>query len=248
MSMQQKRKSVGGGNNNKAPVEEFVFPIMSVEEILQCLSALDMKVSEEQFKNISSDKHLYRMILENFCDICTGVTRDEMAQPAFSGLQALNHPDLHDESIPFVNSFRAVGKMMKVSGISNFSMRDYLNPDYKRFRKQLSGIINFAKFREERFTMLQDSIDSRETLIQGLNETKEENEKLTSTLSEVREANESEEQVIVKVEEEVNGIEADISRLNNKQAEIREEISELKSLNNSLKDGINTRNIQLEVR
>jgi len=207
-----------------------------------------MKVSEEQFKNISSDKHLYRMILENFCDICTGVTRDEMAQPAFSGLQALNHPDLHDESIPFVNSFRAVGKMMKVSGISNFSMRDYLNPDYKRFRKQLSGIINFAKFREERFTMLQDSIDSRETLIQGLNETKEENEKLTSTLSEVREANESEEQVIVKVEEDVNGIEADISRLNNKQAEIREEISELKSLNNSLKDGINTRNIQLEVR
>jgi hypothetical protein len=41
--------------------------------------------------------------------------------------------------------------MMTVSGINDFSLRDITNPEPKRFRRQISGIINFAKFREEQF-------------------------------------------------------------------------------------------------
>jgi chromosome segregation ATPase len=48
------------------------------------------------------------------------------------------------------------------------------------------------------------------------------------------------------MEEEVNSIENNISMLNTKQADIREEITELKSLNNSLKDGITARALELD--
>lgn len=37
-----------------------------------------------------------------------------MAQPAFQGLAALNFPELHEESIPELNFFRACHKMMTV--------------------------------------------------------------------------------------------------------------------------------------
>lgn len=40
-----------------------------------------------------------------------------MAQPAFQGLAALNFPELHEESIPELNFFRACHKMMTVCGV-----------------------------------------------------------------------------------------------------------------------------------
>lgn len=43
-----------------------------------------------------------------------GITKEEMAQPAFQGLAALNFPELHEESIPELNFFRACHKMMTV--------------------------------------------------------------------------------------------------------------------------------------
>ena len=98
-------------------------------------------------------------------EICTGITKEEIVQPQFNGLQALNHPELHEESIPYMHAFRAVTKMMNICGIHDFSTRDYLAPSAKRMRRQLSGIINFAKFREERFTLLTEISSERERQI-----------------------------------------------------------------------------------
>lgn len=39
---------------------------------------------------------------------------------------------------------------MDICGYPQFSMKDILKPTAARFREQISGIINFAKFREER--------------------------------------------------------------------------------------------------
>lgn len=39
------------------------------------------------------------MVFEKLVETTTGVTKDEMSQPAFAGLSALNHPDLHDVSL-----------------------------------------------------------------------------------------------------------------------------------------------------
>jgi hypothetical protein len=38
-------------------------------------------------------------------------------------------------------------------------MKDVLTPDTKRVRRHLSAIINFAKFKEERFAMFTDLAD-----------------------------------------------------------------------------------------
>jgi len=35
-------------------------------------------------------------------------------------------------------------------GVADFTREDLARPDPKRLKKQLSGLINFAKFREER--------------------------------------------------------------------------------------------------
>ena len=40
-------------------------------------------------------------------------------------------------------------KLMSAVGMKDFSMQDVMAPTSKRFRRALSAIINFAKFREE---------------------------------------------------------------------------------------------------
>ncbi len=77
--------------------------------------------------------------MEFLAELCTGITREEILQPQFNGLQVLNNPELHDESIPNLHAFRAVSQMMKISGITDFSTKDMIAPSAKRMRRQLSG-------------------------------------------------------------------------------------------------------------
>lgn len=95
---------------------------------------------------------LIRRIFEVFIEKIMGITKEEMGQPAFSGLRALDFPELHEESIPELTFFRTISKLMGYCGIYDFSFRDLLYPSPKRLRRQLSALINFAKFREERLS------------------------------------------------------------------------------------------------
>jgi ABC-type uncharacterized transport system ATPase subunit len=54
-----------------------------------------------------------------------------------------------------------------VCGVFDFSMKDVLTPDPKRVRRHLSAIINFAKFKEERFAMFTDLANKVRVLKQG---------------------------------------------------------------------------------
>ena len=54
--------------------------------------------------------------------------------------------------------------MMETCGITDYSINDLTAPTAKRLRRQLSGIINFAKFREERLTLLADLTMQRDFL------------------------------------------------------------------------------------
>jgi len=221
---------------------------MKVNEIKDCLNALDIKVTEAQLMDIENNKGLYREILEFLSEMCVGVTKEELAQPAFNGLQVFNNYELHEESVPILNAYRAVSKMMNICGIPDFSIKDCMAPNAKRFRRQLSGIINYAKFREERFALLVDVSKDREQLIDSLNQKRAEQEKLQTYISQVKAevAAAKEEEAIAAVEADIHASEREITALNTQQADIREEIAGLKGFNNQLKDGITARSSQLE--
>ena len=44
---------------------------------------------------------------------------------------------------------------MEAVGIDDFSLRDIISPTGARFRMILSGVINFAKFREEQVAVVE---------------------------------------------------------------------------------------------
>lgn len=116
------------------------YPKLPAQEIITCLTELGFTISKEELAHPDQHKELIKSLLEFLSEICLGISRDELTQPAFAGLHAINYPELHEDSIPMVNSIRAIMRMMEVCDVNDFSIRDLMSPDAKRLKRQLSGL------------------------------------------------------------------------------------------------------------
>jgi kinetochore protein Nuf2 len=244
------RPSIGGGGRSALlpPREKFNFPLLPIKEILICLKELGIPATEDDLTNPDKNKEESRIILERLIESCIGMSRDDIALPPLQGLQMLEFPQLHDESIPHINNFRMCQKLMETCGIQdgNFSLNDCMAPSAKRFRKQLSGIINFAKFREERKQLLAELTTERDKFTDDLSRSRIKGEDLESKLRQLRKQTEEESKIIQVIETECHELEADLNTLNERQAESREEITFLKAENNELKDAISANTLKLD--
>jgi len=80
--------------------------------------------------------------------------KEELNMPVFTAQQNMAWPQLHEDSIPELAFWRALAKLMAVCGVNDFARDDLARPDPKRLRKQLSGLINFAKVNSSAKTRL----------------------------------------------------------------------------------------------
>ncbi|GMI45625.1 hypothetical protein TrCOL_g13779 [Triparma columacea] len=231
------RSSLAASQNKREEKQQtFSFPLLKSGEILQCMHELQIPLGEAELMEPEKNKSAIRKAMMNLIELCTGVTREEMSQPAFAGLSALNYPELHEDSIPELSYLRSCSKMMTICGIVDFGLKDITNPNSKRLRRQLSGIINFAKFREERLQMYGELNVQREGIMEKLRQTQEDNGSLHGQLEQLKQQSAGEVKIIEQVEEECAEIETKIGALNKQQAAIRHESGELKKKANDLKD------------
>jgi kinetochore protein Nuf2 len=229
------RNSLSASQSKPAP-ESFSFPMLKGGEILQCMAELSVPLTEADLMEPEKNKANIRRAMLYLIELCTGVTRDSLCTPAFAGLECLSYEELHEDSIPELAYLRATDKMMRICGINDYGLKDITMPNSKRLRRQLSGIINFAKFREERLQMYGELNLQREELGDKLRQMNDDNKDLNSQLDVLRRQSEGEMEIVKNVEAECREIEAKIGVLNKQQAAIRHESGELKKQGNDLKD------------
>jgi len=103
--------------------------------------------------------------------------------------------------------------MMTTCGIPDFGIKDIVQPNSKRLRRQLSGIINFAKFREERLQMYGELNANREEILDSVKALQEENDRLANQHEELKQQTAQEKKVIESFEEECRDIEGQVSEV-----------------------------------
>eukprot|EP00946_MAST-07B_sp_MAST-7B-sp1_P004800 g4800.t1 len=170
----------------------YAFPILSNAEIVSCLEGLDLEgITEEK---LAKPKPAFvKQVYECLAEYCMGVTHEEMNQAHFAGLSEgldlVQNPELHEHSIPVVTYFRHVTKLMRAAQITDFSMlEDMVRPDGERFIRNISAVINFAKFREERLEA-HNAMSMRTTeLIEEKERQLEEQHQLEAEIEQAREA------------------------------------------------------------
>ena len=84
----------------------FSFPLLKAPDVLQCMDELQIELTAEEMT--TTPPEAVRRVFETVIDICMGVTKEELDQPAAVGLAELEHGELHEDSIPQLAYFRAV--------------------------------------------------------------------------------------------------------------------------------------------
>lgn len=163
-----------------------------------------------------------------------------------SKLANLEFPNLHEESLQNLKFLKSAMRLMHICGVHDFGLIDLTSPSYKRLRRQLSAVINFIKFREERLVLYAELQDGREELYTGLMEVEYERKVLEEQLEATKQNADKrweEAQLCHNDEEE---LENKIAQQNKVQRAIRNESSELKKKASVLKDQIDMADLGLQ--
>jgi hypothetical protein len=114
-----------------------------------------------------ANPELVRNVYEQLIYECTGISKEALhtARPCRApgggdddggdggggGGTLPRYAELHDESVPVLHFMRALNKLLVAAGVhEGFTLRDLIKPEPARLRRNLSAIINFQKFREEK--------------------------------------------------------------------------------------------------
>jgi len=223
-------------SKQKQQQQNFSFPLLPVKDILTCLAELYFTISEDEL--VHCDKHVptVRRLFEYLLEVLAGTRKDEINMPVFAAHQNLAWPQLHEDSIPEIAFWRAMSKLMDVCGVTDFTREDLIKPEPKRLRKQLSGLINFAKFREERMELYQRITVERDELLDRLQNGDDSNAHLQKTLDELRLETKSQREEIRILDEATAQAAAKVNGKNETQSMLRDQAAELKKANNELKE------------
>ena len=129
-----------------------LFPILDSQDIADCFVQLKISIFEKNIKSLSnfSLKTIFRKFLEFFA----GKTFLKIYQPKLLAMEYLTYPELHEESTAFLTEHRCLQEILKKSSITNFCIFDWLKIDNNRIEELLSGLINFARFKQKNLLTL----------------------------------------------------------------------------------------------
>lgn len=213
---------------------QFIFPVLKSAEILQCMTELGIELSKVELAEPQRHKEKVRKVFWQLLDICCGITEEDL-QKHCPSVENLPYPDIHDDFIDMF-FFRELRKCLGTCGVYDFSWKDIHTPTPKRFRCQLSAIINMAKFREEQLKVYAELNEPRAQLLLTLEEIHKEHEQLNEQLEEAQAESNVQMEELDQVVTECERLESEIARSNKEQASKREKAAALKKEANNLKD------------
>lgn len=219
------------------------FPILSIKEITVCLQSCNINISEENLVRPNSNftQHLfYELIVNEFLSSNINKKLEKIKQESeetsdeFSG--SLNVILLQNELFKFI----------KVCGINDFNFMDIYKPDSLRLNRILSGIVNFARFKYERFNDYKDLINISEAQLIKRNEIIDKNinlqKKIDFMKKETSDNDNNSNNKINEINEYQNKIQKDLKNLKIVQDKLSKEHLNYKTLKNELIEKIQLKN------
>ncbi|KAJ3415273.1 kinetochore-associated Ndc80 complex subunit nuf2 [Chytridiales sp. JEL 0842] len=206
--------------------QALTFPVLKPSEIVTCMAELQIPITIEDLEKPTAPRMI--AVFESCTDILMGVAREQFSQPNFAVMEILEHPDLHQESITLMSFYRQLYKLVTKVGVDDFSIRDVIRPEPGRTRKILSGIINFAKFREERLAVFEQcTLKSAEYQMEK-QELEEKNREVAEQVNTLRLQRAEEEPAYQKRRDENQKLAADLREFKKTQTAMTNEIEALK--------------------
>eukprot|EP00559_Dactyliosolen_fragilissimus_P003329 CAMPEP_0184855908 /NCGR_PEP_ID=MMETSP0580-20130426/1082_1 /TAXON_ID=1118495 /ORGANISM="Dactyliosolen fragilissimus" /LENGTH=446 /DNA_ID=CAMNT_0027350605 /DNA_START=41 /DNA_END=1378 /DNA_ORIENTATION=- len=230
----------------------FSFPLLKNQDIIQCLSEAGIELSLGELTEPNRHKERVKTVFTQLVQLNFGFgDKDIFADPIPKSMKTkvstLPYPELHNDSLSDLRFWKACSHLMTICGLGNdFGWKDIYAPTPKRLRRQLSGAINFMKFREDRLQMYAELHEQRDELLEGLVEVNGERATLIKGLEQAEKEAEERWAEVETIEADCSELEKEIAGQNKLQASIRQESTELKKKAHAIKGKIATCELALQ--
>eukprot|EP00854_Cymbomonas_tetramitiformis_P018737 gene18737-22376_t len=253
----------------------YSFPVLTNQEILLCLSELEIPATELDLQKptFETAKQIYYSLVQllvgvtrwsilyvshvrslgtvlascvEFPEIASlFLFREELQQPVFEAVDALEFPALHEESIGTLAFNRALTDLVLSAGIHDFALKDLYKPESGRTRRILSAVINFAKFREEKVQAYEELRENSDATQERYAQLQEANLTLICSgwnvpmfMINCLDTDQTKAQEVDQLERETAELAAKIAALNKEHTGLTTELESLKATDNELSDKV----------
>lgn len=205
----------------------YSFPILDVAEIHSCLHELQIDVSIDDLKRpqAATVHRIYTSLIIH----CTGTTAEELTQPSAAGLADLENYAMHEDAVAVLTFLRALSDLLERSGVTVLTLNDIASPEPRRLVRNLSAIINFAKYREERVGVFTDMTRKTEELKEDLLQAEAECDEVQREYDALVAKQAAEKPAKDAIIEDCTRLESEIDTLNKRQAVLKHEGAECKA-------------------
>lgn len=199
------------------------FPIMSIDEIIACLQTMEIDCTREMLMQ-PTDATIVP-IYERLTEVLV-VTRSDFA--ANSGAASLrsaagdSRDHLENVSEQF-STVKLIIHLMKSVGVLDFNFSDLTTPTSKRVIRNISGVINYAKFHDEHIILYDEAMREVNQLTQRKAEVDAQVAKAESELAAAKRDREQEEPAKAALSKEVDSLRRTVKALEQRSNELRDE-------------------------
>jgi kinetochore protein Nuf2 len=198
----------------------YSFPILDDDEILACLRELEVDLDESELRNPTEE--VMRRVYGGLVEILTGRTLEEIRRVDEEALATVDDPESIRADVPNFMFFMAIQELAIGCGLDDFGVDDIVEPDYKTAQRNLSALINFAKFREERLVEFEEALMARDAEYAELERARAENVHLKAELAAAQKEGFSQE--LADLEREVSEVSLDTEQIEAKAKEAENEL------------------------
>ncbi|ORY79910.1 Nuf2 family-domain-containing protein [Protomyces lactucae-debilis] len=217
------------------------YPTLPPDEITACLRELHIAVTADDLVRPTASK--MQLIYSMFADIMMGVTSDFIYSCKTACEQCSDHPDLFADPAHLMIFYNYLRILMKEVGYHQFALQDLIKPEPKRVLQNLSAIINFAKFREERLGVYEQYTAKASELWEDHEQILADNKELIDSVEEVRANRVREEPHVAKAKQVNEGLTAELYDLKRVEGQTMAEYDRVKGEKAELTERLHQRQV-----
>ncbi|PWY98722.1 hypothetical protein BCV70DRAFT_201514 [Testicularia cyperi] len=215
------------------------FPVVKIDELLGVLSEMGLSISAEDLQKPQG--HVAHRVFVAFLECLSGTTQEMMDSRRHEALSTFEYKELYEDGLQMIMFFREVKDMMNAATLYDFTLQDITRPNPKRFRRQMSALVNFYRFRSDRIAEFEELVTGSEDLENKRNELEDDIDRQRSELTRFKAERELDEPKVKELQKVNAQITDRLLAARNQQKQTIDELEDLKKR----KDGLAIKHAEL---
>ncbi|KAJ2830271.1 kinetochore-associated Ndc80 complex subunit nuf2 [Coemansia erecta] len=210
-------------------------PTLKSQDILDVMRQMEIPIMEEDLEKPTPQR--VQIWYEAFLYILKGISLEQMGNN-IELIDLTDYPESHSDDIFLMSFYQNMSTLLQQVGIDDFSLRDMLKPEPTRVRRILSGVCNFAMFRDDRMPMLEKYTMQADEQVERLEAMQQELEQVNARIAAIRKQRKIEEPQVKKLEESNHILREELKELRTTQASLITMTTTMKAEKEELQDSI----------